>query len=132
MNRNENQLCELLYNEGLELCREVLRLVIKSSVGRTPEELLYDETVKSKVTVVLPENCHRFLSNLTESQKSVDVLYVLIQLYSKKEPKSGWGNPVKGSDTGIGDDVDRLYRIFNICKEISNPGVITVDDYARL
>ena len=103
-------------------------MVITRTVGKTPEKLLADETVKNKLKTILPEESHSFLSN----QNSIHVLYGLIQLYSGKEPKSGWGNPVKGCDAGIGDDVDRLYRILMIHEEISIPVAISVDNYARL
>ena len=95
--------------------------------GRTPEELLKDETVKNK----LKKNLGDGSQHLT-SQTSIHALYGLIQLYSGKEPKSGWGNPVKGCDTGIGDDVERLNRIFTIFKGICNPISLSVDNYTRL
>ena len=80
-------------------------MVITRTVGRTSEELLADEAVKNKLKTILPEEIRRFLLN-QEGVTSIHVLYGLIQLYSGKEPKSGWGNPVKGSDIGIGDDVE--------------------------
>ena len=109
-------------------------MVITRTVGRTPEELLADEAVKNKLKTVLPEESHSFLSKQEEIGTSISwhVLYGMIQLNSGKEPKSGWGNPVKGCDTGIGDDVERLHKIFSICKNISNPVTISVDNYTRL
>ena len=103
-------------------------MVIIRTVGRTPGELLTDETVQINLKRILPVQSHHLLTG----QTSIHALYGLIQLYSSKEPKSCWGNPVKGSDTGIGDDVDRLYRIFRIREEISNPVAISVDNYTRL
>ena len=116
----------------MELCPEVLRLVIIRTAGKTPTELLADEAVTNKLKTILPEHCHRTLSSQTERETSIDVLYCLIQLYSGEKPKSGWGKPVKGSDTGICDDVERLHRVFSICKEISNLVNISTDNYARL
>ena len=107
-------------------------MVITRNVGKTPTELLANEAVTSELKTILPEICHRFLLSQTERETSINVLYGLIQLYSGKEPKSGWGNPVKGNDTEISDDVERLYRSFHICQEISNPVVISVNNYARL
>ena len=122
------ELCDLLLDESCDLSQEVLSLVITRTVGRTPEELLADETVKNKLKTILPDGSQHCITYHT----SIYALYGLIQLYSGKEPKFGWGNPVKGSDTGIGDDVERLYRIFRIREEISNPVSISVDNYTRL
>nr|XP_022341074.1 uncharacterized protein LOC111135366 isoform X3 [Crassostrea virginica] len=127
-----HQLFDLLYNEGLDLCREVLRLVITRTAGKTPTELLADEAVTNKLKTILPQNCHRILLSQTERETSIDVLYGLIRLCSGKQPKSGWGNPVKGNDTEISDDVERLHRSFHICKEITNPVALSVNNYARL
>ena len=107
-------------------------MVITRNVGKTPTELLADEAVTNKLKTILPENCHRFLSDQKERETSIHVLYGLIQLYPGKKPKSGWGNPVKGNDTEISDDVERLYRSFHICKEISNPVALSVNNYGRL
>ena len=107
-------------------------MVFTRTVGRTPEELLADEAVKNKVKTVLPEESHSFLSKQEEGGTSIHVLYGLIQLYSGNESKSGWGKPVRGSDIGIGDDVERLHRVYSIFKEISNPKIISVDNYTRL
>ena len=107
-------------------------MVIIRTVGRTPEELLADEAVKNELKTILPEESHWFLSKQEEGGTSIYVLNGLIQLYSGEEPKSGWGTPVRGSDIGIGDDVERLYRVYSIFKEISNPKTISVDDYTRL
>ena len=103
-------------------------MVFTRTVGRTPEELLKDETVKKEMKTILPEGSQHLLTD----QTSIHVLYRLIQLYSGNEPKSGWGNPVKGRDTEIGDDVERLYRILKIREEITIPVSISVDNYTRL
>ena len=107
-------------------------MVITRTAGKTPTELLADEAVTNKLETILPEYCLRILSSQTERRTTFDVLYALIQLYPGKEPKSGWCNPVKGSDIGIGDDVERLHRSFHICQEITNPVAISVNNYARL
>nr|XP_022338284.1 uncharacterized protein LOC111133869 [Crassostrea virginica] len=126
------ELYDLLQNEGRDLSQEVLKLVIIRTDGRTPEELLADEAVKNKLKTILSEESHSFLSRQEKYGTSIDVLYGLFQLYSGKEPKSGWGNPVKGCDTRIGDDVERLHRVYSLFKEISNPKTISVDDYTRM
>lgn len=110
----------------------MLRLVITRTVGKTPEELLSDETVKTNLIEILPEESRGFLSCQTMSITSLDVLYGLIQLRSNKEPKSGWGKPVKKSDIEIGDDVERLHRVFSIFKKISNPAAMSLESYVFL
>lgn len=107
-------------------------MVIIRTVGRTPEELLADETVKIKLKTILPEHSHSILSKQEERGTSIHVFHGLIQLYSGEEPKSGWGTPVRGSDIGIGDDVERLHRVYSLFKEISNPKTISVENYTRL
>lgn len=112
--------------------QRVLRLVVTRTVGRTPEILLDDETVQTDLIKELPENCHRILSSPTENRTSIHVLYVLMRLYSNEKPKDGWGKPVKKSYIGIGDDVDRLLRVFSIFKPISNPAEISLENYRIL
>lgn len=112
--------------------QRVLRLVVTRTVGRTPEELLNDETVKTDLIKELPENCHRILSSPTENRTSIHVLYVLMRLYSNEKPKDGWGKPVKKSYIGIGDDVDRLLRVFSIFKSISSKAEISLQNYRNL
>ena len=105
-------------------------MVITRTVGRTPEELLADETVKNILKTILPEESHSYIQR--ECVTSIQVLHGLIQLYSGKEPKSGRGRPVRGSDIGIGDDVERLHRVYSIFNEIQDPKTISVDNYTRL
>ena len=136
--------CQALYDllnneECRNLILTVLSLVITRTVGKTPEALLSDETVITDLKTkkinnenVLPENCHRFLSCQKESRTSIDVHFGLIKLLSNKNPKTGWGTPVKGSDIEIGDDVERLHRVFFIFKEISKPADISLKNYVYL
>lgn len=107
-------------------------MVITRNVGKTPEELLADEAVKNELKTILPEESLSILSNQEKCVTSIHVFHGLIQLYSGNVPKSGWGKPVRGSDIGIGDDVERLHRVYSIFKEISNPKTISVDNYTRL
>lgn len=60
--------------------------------------------------------------------------YGLHRNYINEEnfPKSGWGNPVRGTDIGFGDDVERLNRIQTIVRRISNPVTVSVESYIRL
>ena len=81
---------------------------------------------------ILPIEIHRIISCQTESRTSIDVLCGLIQLLSNKNPKSGWGYPVKESDIEIGDDVERVHRVFSIFKLISNPAAISLENYVFL
>lgn len=82
----------------------------------------------------MPEDSHRFLDSKAEHGTSFYVLYGLHRIYLDKElsPKSGWGNPVSGKDIGIGDDIERLYRIRIIVLEISEPVTLSVESYISL
>lgn len=48
-----------------------------------------------------------------ECKKLVYVLYILYKFVFEEEfcLKLGWGNFVLGKNFGIGDDIERLYRI---------------------
>lgn len=136
--------CQALYDllnkeEFQNLILTVLSLVITRTVGKTPEDLLSDETVKTRLKNkkikdknVLPENCHRILSCQKESRTSIDVHFGLIKLLSNKNPPSDWGTPVKKNDIKIFDDVERLHRFFSIFKSISNSADISLEDYVSL
>lgn len=89
---------------------------------------------KSKLKEVLPEEFHRVLESKEERETSNHILYGLYRIYIDEEhhPKSGWGNPIRETDLGIGDDVERLYRILTIVYEISNPLNVSVESYIRL
>lgn len=79
---------------------------------------------------MLPEESHRII----DSKAELCIPYALLQLYLDREqsPKSGWGNPVKKRDISIGDDIERLYRIWTIVRGIAVPDNVSVESYIRL
>ncbi|XP_052716887.1 uncharacterized protein LOC128189353 [Crassostrea angulata] len=138
--KDSKELCTGLYNllgkEGLKLTEEVMAATIRRLTGRSVETLFKDLTdqEKSKLKETLSEEFNRIFESKEERKKSVHVLYSLLKFFLEEElwPKSGWGNPVWGKNLGIGDDIERLYRIQTIFREISNPTEISVKSYTRL
>lgn len=109
---------------------------IRRLTGRSVETLFKDLTdqEESKLKEILSEESNRIFESKEERKKSVHVLYSLLKFFLEEErwPTSGWGNPVWGKNLGIGDDIERLYRIQTIFREISNPTKISVKGYTRL
>nr|XP_034315212.1 uncharacterized protein LOC105325036 isoform X6 [Crassostrea gigas] len=136
----DRELCTELYNlldtEGLKLTQEVMTATISRKTGKPVKILLNNLTVqeKNKLKAMLPEESHRILESKTEHDTSIHVSYGLhrIILDEENSPKSGWGNPVREKDIGIGDDVERLNRIHTIVQGISNPVTVSVESYIRL
>ncbi|XP_065936147.1 uncharacterized protein [Magallana gigas] len=126
------ELYKLLDTEGRKLMQEVMAATITRETGKLVKTLIDQE--KSKLKAMLPEESHRILESKTEHDTSIHVSYGLhrIILDEEKSPKLGWGNPVRETDTGIGDDVERLYRIQTIVQGISNPVTLSVESYIRL
>lgn len=126
----------MLGKEGLKLTEEVMAATIRRLTGRSVETLFKDLTdqEESKLKEILSEEFNRIFESKEERKKSVHVLYSLLKFVLEEElwPKSGWGNPVWGKNLGIGDDIERLYRIQTIFREISNPTEISVKGYTRL
>lgn len=124
-----------LYNllNGGTLTIKVMAAVIKMMTGKTAKELLDDENVQNKLQNRLHDGTNH-IPHLKEVEDSINVLYALHRIFldEKYHPKSGWGNPVKDEDIGIGDDIDRLYRIFTITENISTPNMVSVESYNRL
>lgn len=109
---------------------------IRRLTGRSVETLFKDlsDQEESKLKEPLSEEFNRIFESKEERKNSVHVLYSLLKLFLEEErcPKSGWGNPVWGENLGIGDDIERLYRIQTIFRGISNPTEISVKGYTRL
>nr|XP_034299169.1 uncharacterized protein LOC105333182 isoform X3 [Crassostrea gigas] len=126
------ELYKLLDTEGRKLMQEVMAATITRETGKSVKTLKEQE--KNKLKAMLPEESHRVLESITEHDTSIHVSYGLhrIILDEEKSPKSGWGNPVRETDTSIGDDVERLYRIQTIVQRISNPVTLSVESYIRL
>lgn len=104
--------------------------------GKSVETFFNDLTDQEerKLKETLSEEFKRIFESKEERKKSVYVLYILHKFVLEEElcPKSGWGNPVWGKNLGIGDDIERLYRIQTIFRGISNPTEISVKGYTRL
>ncbi|XP_065936150.1 uncharacterized protein [Magallana gigas] len=136
----DRELCTKLYNlleiEGLKLTQEVMAATLTRETGKSEETLINSLTdqEKNKLKEMLPEESRRILESKTGLDTSFHVSYGLhrIILDDEKSPKSGWGNPVMETDTGIGDDVERLYRIHNIVQRIPDPVNVSVESYIRL
>lgn len=124
--------------EGRKLTVEVMAATISENTGKSVETLLNELTDqdKRKLKEALPEEFSRIIESKAERKTSFLVLHVygLHLIYNDKEqsPKSGWGKPVREKDIGIGDDVERLYRVQNIVREISNQETVSVESYTRL
>lgn len=87
----------------------------------------------SKLKEALSEELYCVLELKEERKTSNHILiYGLHRIYIDEEhlPESGWGNSITGTD--IGDDVERLYRIQTIVREIPNPVTVSVESYIRL
>lgn len=120
----------------MKLSEEVITAAITRMTGKSLKNLsnsLSDQE-KGKMKDVVPEECHRILESKAEYDTSFYVTYGLLRIFlnEKHHPKSGWGNPVSKKDIGIGDDIERLYRIVNITREISDPVSVSVENYIRL
>lgn len=137
---DKKELCAELYNllstECLKLTREVMTATITREIGKSAETLLENLTDqdKSKLIEILPGESHRIIESQTELGKSFYVPYGLLRIYldKKQSPKSGWGNPVKGTDIGVGDDIERLFRIQIIVQDIAKPDSVSVENYIGL
>lgn len=137
---DKKELCAELYNllstECLKLTREVMTATITREIGKSAETLLENLTDqdKSKLIEILLGESHRIIESKTEHGISFYVSYGLLRIYLDEEqsPKSGWGNPVKGTDIGVGDDIERLYRIQIIVQDIANSDSLSVECYFRL
>lgn len=129
--RSCQELYNLLFDKGLELSREVMCSFIKRTTEKPNKELSGDDTIKNELKKVLPDELVHLAK---EEDKSFHAVYALIQttLDKKHYPKSGWGNPVRDTDIGIGDDVERLNRIKNIFRDMPNQVELSVQSYLRL
>lgn len=126
---------EKLYNllhDGT-LTPKVMTAVITKITEKTVEELLNDENVQNKLENILDIGT-KHIPHTEKGNASIHVLYALLRIHldEKHHPKSGWGNPVKDKDIGIGDDIDRLYRIFTITEKIPRYNIVSVENYNRL
>lgn len=127
-----DELYSLLGREGLKLSQEVMAAIITRKTGKSVKTLIDHD--KNKLRGVLSEEHRRILESEEEYATSFYVSYGLHRIYldEAQSPKSGWGNPIKGKDVGIGDDVERLNRIQTIYSKITNSVTISVENYIRL
>lgn len=114
-----------------------MKAVITSETRKSVKKLVADEDVLKNLISdeVLPKECYWFIEN--EKCKNSSIIHILhslfrIHLSANDHPKSGWGNPVRGTDVGIGDDIERLNRIYIIFRGILNPLTVSVESYIRL
>ncbi|XP_056007146.1 neurofilament medium polypeptide-like isoform X1 [Ostrea edulis] len=128
-----SELQELLDYMCTGPARKILFDVVKMYVDN-PDSYFHDESKKASVKSVLPPEYHSAIDPDSESKKSIPVMYAILQLSLGEEhrPKSGWGQMVNDTDTGVGDDVERVYKVHTLSREIQNPEEISVDGYIRL
>lgn len=129
------EIFSLLDTDGRKLSHEVITTVITRNTGKSVNILL--NTLRSQQNSesrrALPEEFEHILGPNSEKDTPFFVSYGLHLIYldEKHSPKSGWGNPVRNKDIGTGDDVERLYRIQNIVRGISNPLTVSIETYIR-
>lgn len=135
--KQDNDKCVMLYNllttEGLKLIQEVVTTVFTRKTGKSINSLTDEE--KRKLKEVMPKKSHGFFESEEKLKTSLHASYGLHRIFldEKHQPKSGWGNPVKETDIGIGDDVERLYRFYTtIDDKIPNPVDVSIESYTRL
>lgn len=129
------ELFDLLATKGQELTQEVMAATVTRMTEKSVETIVnnWTDQEKNKLKIMLPEESYRIFESKTENVTSFHVLYGLHRIIlDEKLPKSGWGNPVKREDTGIGDDIERLHRIQKIVQEIEDPVTVSVEGYIRL
>lgn len=126
----------LLRTQCLKLTRKVLTATITRVSGVSVETLLgnlTDQEIRN-LEEILPDESHCIIQSQTEHGIPVHVSYGLLRIYldKRQSPKSDWVNPVKGIYIGIGDDIERLYRIQTIVQDIAKPDSVSVESYIRL
>lgn len=132
-----HMLYKSLTEDGLELTQEVVTAVFTRETGKSAKMLLekFTDQEKNKLKEEMSEESRHILDLEEEPERSLHVLYGLHRLFldEKLHPKSGWGNPVREIDIGVGDDVERLYRIYStIESNIQNPVNVSIESYTRL
>lgn len=137
----DEEQCHMLYKslteDGLELTQEVVTAVFTRETGKSAKMLLekFTDQEKNKLKEEMSEESRHILDLEEEPERSLHVLYGLHRLFldEKLHPKSGWGNPVREIDIGVGDDVERLHRIYStIESNIQNPVNVSLESYTRL
>nr|XP_034337105.1 uncharacterized protein LOC117692656 isoform X2 [Crassostrea gigas] len=137
----DTELCTKLFNllavEGLNLSQEIMGAIITSETRKSVKELVADKNVLENLISdeVLPKECYWSIENVNcENSSIIHILHSLLRIHlnANDHPKSGWGNPVRETDFGIGDDIERLNRIYIIFRGISNPVTVSVESYIRL
>ncbi|XP_056007046.1 uncharacterized protein LOC130046607 isoform X2 [Ostrea edulis] len=128
-----SELQDLLEYMCTKPARKILFNVVKMYVDN-PDSFFQDETKKALIKSVLPPEYHSAIETEAEYRNAIPVMYAILQvaLDEEHQPKSGWGQRVKDSDTGVGDDVERVYQACTLSREIHNPEEISVDGYERL
>lgn len=137
----DKEQCIMLFNllteEGLKLTQDILTAVFTRETGKSAKLLLKNFTDQEEIKLkeVIPEQSRCILYSEEERGTSLNVLYGFHRIFldEKLHPKSGWGNAVRETDIGIGDDVERLYRIYSTIESyIQNPVNVSIESYIRL
>ncbi|XP_056007105.1 uncharacterized protein LOC125664403 [Ostrea edulis] len=128
-----SELQELLEYMCTGPARKILFNVVKMYV-ENPHSYFQDETKRASVKTVLLPEYHSAIVTEAEDRHSIPVCYTILQLSLSVEhrSKSGWGKKVKDTDTGVGDDVERVHQVHTLSRGIQNPEEISVDGYVRL
>jgi hypothetical protein len=113
--------------------KKILFNVVKIYV-ENPHSYFQDNSKKDLVKALLPPEYHSVLDYKYEYRNSIPVCYAILHLSlsAEHQPKSGWGQKVKDTDTGLGDDVERVHQVHIMSREIDNSEKISSDGYGRL
>lgn len=123
------ELINLFAEDGLKLSERVLTAVITRTTRKSIAELVDDETVRNKMKAIE----HTCFKNSLKPWESIRVLNALLKIFLKEEnsPKSGWTTQPSERNTGIGDDVVRLFNCIMLFSQEINIRNIYVESYIR-
>ncbi|XP_062608927.1 uncharacterized protein LOC134270694 isoform X1 [Saccostrea cucullata] len=124
---------EFLEEVSTRLAKKILYCILRNHVT-DPKSYLNDESKITLVKEFLPTEYQASVNIDSIQKKSIPVMYTILQLSLDKElqPKSGWGQGVKDRDIGVGDDVERLYRVHELYRGIANPEQVSLAGYTSL
>lgn len=123
------ELFKLLNVDGRKLSQEVMVAIITKMAGKSVQELTADKQVRNRWKEIMHKEVHHIL-NSPECEKSINVAYGLLRIELEKEQYSQSG--CKGENVGIGDEIERLYRIHLTVSELPNYLTKSVESYTSL